>query len=120
MEPDSERAQNKRSLLSIGVLMLSLAALQGPLWRVQQTARNVAVRSGGAVLVQADRPVAEAIVARPQQAVAEIVGDREVLLRGRDLGETQLTVALKDGRRVVYRVVVQAGSANTPLVGMAR
>jgi len=120
MELDSERAQNKKSLLSMGVLMLSLAALQGPLWRAQQPRPDVAVRAGGAVLVQSDRPVAEATMAPPQPAVAEIVGEREVLVRGKELGETQLTVALKDGRKVTYRVKVQAESAQTPLRGFAR
>ena len=57
MESDSRRAHNKKSLLSIGVLMLSLAALQGPLLRMQQAPPVVAVRSGGAALITLDRPI---------------------------------------------------------------
>jgi Flp pilus assembly secretin CpaC len=115
MESQCQRAQNKKSLLSVGVLMLSLAALQGPLWRTQQTLVRVAVPSGGATLVRADRAVADVAVEGTQQAVAEIVGEREVLIRGKELGEARLTVATRDGHRIQYRVVVQADSAKSPL-----
>ncbi len=115
MESHSQRARNKKSLLSVGVLMLSLAALQGPLWRTQQTLARVAVRSGGATLVRADRAVAEVAIQGNQQAMAEIVGEREVLIRGKELGETILTVSTKDGHQIQYRVVVQSESARSPL-----
>ena len=115
MESQSQRAQNKKSLLSVGVLMLSLAALQGPLWRTQQTLARVAVPSGGATLVRVDRPVADVAMQGNQQAVAEIVGEREVLIRGKELGEARLTVSTRDGKTIQYRVVVQAESARSPL-----
>jgi hypothetical protein len=113
MDSDSQRAQNKKSLLSIGVLMLSLAALQGPLWRAQQSLAPIAVRAGGATLISADRSVAEIVIDRPQQASAEVVGDREVLLRGKALGEARLTITSKGGQTSSYRVVVQAESARS-------
>jgi hypothetical protein len=113
MDSKSKRAQNKKSLLSIGVLMLSLAALQGPLWRSRQVIVPVAVRAGGATLLQSDRPIAQVSMDSNPQATAEIVGDRDVLLRGKILGEARLTVALKDGHLNMYRVVVEADSAST-------
>jgi hypothetical protein len=113
MESDSQRAQNKKSLLSIGVLMLSLAALQGPLFRAQQAASPIAVRSGGATLLTMDRPIAEIQLDRTHQATAEVVGEREVLVRGKALGETHLRVLLKDGRSNIYRVVVESESARS-------
>src|SRR5436305_1179147 len=103
MESHSQRAQNKKSLLSAGVLMLSLAALQGPLWHTQQTLARVAVPSGGATLVRADRAVADVAI-DGNQAAAEIVGDREVLIRGKELGEARLTISTKDGHTILYRV----------------
>jgi hypothetical protein len=111
MEGESQRAQNKKSLLSAGVLLLSLAALQSPLWRTQQSMVRVPVRTGGATLVHADRPIAGVTMDENQRAVAEIVGEREVLIRGRALGEAHLTVALQDGRKIAYRVVVLSESA---------
>jgi len=111
MDSDSQRAQNKKSLLSIGVLMLSLAALQSPLWRAQQAVVQVPVRSGGAALLSTDRPIAEIRMAENQQATAELVGDREVLIKGKALGEARLTVASKDGHTSTYRVMVRAESA---------
>lgn len=115
MESHSQRAQNKKSLLSAGLLMLSLAALQGPLWRTQQTLPRVPVPSGGATLVRADRAVAAVALDGDQMASAEIVGVREVLIRGKELGETRLSVSTKDGHVIQYRVVVQAESARSPL-----
>jgi len=113
MESDSQRAQNKKSLLSIGVLMLSLAALQSPLWRAQQPVAPIAVRSGGATLIASDRPIAQITTDQTLQASAEVVGDREVLIRGKALGETRLTIASKDGNKSTYRVVVQSDSARS-------
>lgn len=108
MESDSQRAENKKSLLSIGVLMLSLAALQGPLWRYQQTtAQPIAVRTGGATLIASDLPIASIALDGTGQATAEVVGDREVLIRGKALGESRLIIASRDGRTIRYRVVVQ-------------
>jgi hypothetical protein len=113
MESDSQRAHNKKSLLSIGVLMLSLAALQGPLWRAQQAVPSVAVRSGGALLIASDRPIEEVTVDRNLQVTAEVVGDREVLVRGKALGEARLLIASKDGHRTPYRVIVESESARS-------
>jgi Pilus formation protein N terminal region len=113
MDSDSQRAQNKKSLLSIGVLMLSLAALQSPLWRAQQAVVQVAVRSGGAALLATDRPIAEVRMEQNQQATAELVGDREVLIKGKALGEARLTISSKDGHTSNYRVTVRAESAQS-------
>lgn len=113
MESKSQRAQNKKSLLSIGVLMLSLAALQGPLWRAQVAPLQIAVRSGGATLIASDRAIARIAIDQDQTATAEVVGDREVLIRGKALGESHLTIALTDGRSLNYRVRVEAESARS-------
>ena len=118
MNSNDKKAQNKKSLLSIGVLMLSLAALQSPLWRSQQALIPVAVRAGGATLLQSDRPIAQVAMDANQQASAEIVGDREVLVRGKSLGEARLMVALKDGHASTYRVVVRSESAQSSLAIM--
>ncbi|HEY3839440.1 MAG TPA: pilus assembly protein N-terminal domain-containing protein [Bryobacteraceae bacterium] len=113
MNSNDKKAQNKKSLLSIGVLMLSLAALQSPLWRSQRAAIPVAVRAGGATLLESETPIAQIAIDGNQQASAEIVGDREVLLRGKSLGEARLLIALKDGHTSTYRVVVRSESAQT-------
>lgn len=93
--------------------MLSLAALQSPLWRVQPSAASISVRSGGATLIAADQPIAAVALDPAQQATAEVVGDREVLIRGRAMGETTLVISMKNGRSNKYRILVQAESAQT-------
>ena len=113
MESNSQRAENKKSLLSIGVLMLSLAALQSPLWRSQQEVVPIAVRSGGAMLVAVDRPIAGVKIDQTQHASAEVVGDHEVLVRGKSMGDAQLIIAAKDGYSRTYRVTVQSESAQS-------
>jgi Flp pilus assembly secretin CpaC len=113
MKSSRSSAENKKSLLAIGVLMLSLAALQSPLWRSQTTGIPIAVRSGGATLIASDRPIAQIAVNSGAQATAEVVGDHEVLIRGKALGETQLQIDSKDGHSATYRVVVQSESAKS-------
>lgn len=113
MESQSKRAQNKKSLLAVGVLMLSLAALQSPLWRSPSAGVVVVVHSGGATLVASDRPIARVSLDQAAQATAEIVGNHEVLVRGKALGETRLTIAFADGQSSSYRVVVQSDSAKS-------
>jgi len=114
MESRRSKAEHKKSLIAIGVLMLSLAALQSPLWRSQVAGAQVAVRSGGATLIASDHPIARVTLDQNAQATAEIVGDHEVLIRGKALGETRLRIVAKDGRTSSYRVVVQSESAKSP------
>ena len=113
MESHSNRARNKKSLIAVGVLMLCLAALQGPLWRSPIAGAAVAVRNGGATLIASDRPISEVALDRPANASAEVVGDYEVLVRGKALGETQLRIVSKDGRVTIYRVIVKSESAKS-------
>jgi hypothetical protein len=113
MKRSRSSAENKQSIIAIGVLMLSLAALQSPLWHSQATGAAVAVRSGGATLFASDRPIAQVALDSTAQATAEVVGDHEVLIRGKALGETQLQIASKDGHTSTYRVVVQSESAKS-------
>jgi Flp pilus assembly secretin CpaC len=115
MEFYSISAHNKQSAIAIFVLMLSLAALQSPLWRSPSSVSPFAVRAGGAVLVSSQTPIAQISLDQNAQATAELVGDHEVLIRGKALGETQLHVVSRDGRASTYRVVVQSESAQTPL-----
>ena len=108
---ESSSAQHKKSLIAVGALMLSLAALQSPLWRSPAASTVVAVRNGGAMLIASDRPIAQIALDRTAQASAEVVGDREVLIRAKALGETQLTITSQDGHSSAYRVLVQPESA---------
>lgn len=120
MEGPRRSAQNKQSLIAVGVLILSLAALQSPLWRSPAAGAPVAVRSGGAALIASDRPIAQVTLNRNNQATAEVVGDYEVLIRGKALGETQLQIVSKDGHTSLYHVVVQSESASSLWGSMAR
>jgi hypothetical protein len=113
MESESRSAQNKKSLLAIGALMLSLAALQSPLWRAQGSHTSISVRNGGAVLIASDRPISQIALEQTSQATAEVVGDHEVLIRGKALGETLLKIDSKDGHSTIYRVVVHSESARS-------
>lgn len=113
MESPSQRADNKKSLLCIGTLTLCLAALQSPLWRGPQATTLVTVRKGGATLIAADRPISGVTVDHNEQVSAEIVGEREVLIRGKALGQAHLTIATQDGRTSTYQLVVQSKTARS-------
>ena len=113
MESDSPRAHRKKSLLSLGTLLLCLAALQSPLWRAQSSVMSVPVRTGGATLITADRPIAGVAIDHAEFASAELVAEREVLVRGKALGEASMTVSMQDGHTNRYRVVVQSETARS-------
>jgi Flp pilus assembly secretin CpaC len=119
MEPQSIGAHNKKSAIAILVLMLSLATLQSPLWRTSSAPASLAVRAGGAALVSSQTPIAQVSVEQNAQATAEVVGDHEVLIRGKALGETQLRIVSRDGRATAYRIVVQSESAQAPAGSLA-
>lgn len=108
---DERRANNKRSLLSIGTLLLCLAALQGPLWRSSAGAALVAVREGRAMLIASDREIAQVAVNQKENATAEVVSGHEVLVRGKSPGDTQLAVTSTDGQTRIYRVSVRPADA---------
>ena len=108
IESRRQSRHNKQSLIAVGVLLLSLAALQSPLWRFEAS-RPVFVRSGGAVLIASEKPIARITLDGGPEASAEVVGEHEVLIRGRQLGEAELRIITNDGRASDYRVVVQAG-----------
>jgi len=103
----NEGVRNKRSILGIGALMLALAALQSPLWRPGSGAASIAVTEGGATLIASERDIAQVAVSGNDSATAEIVGNHEVLVRGKSRGETRIAILAKDGRTLVYRVNVQ-------------
>lgn len=111
MESSPNSAKHKQSLIAIGALMLSLVALQSPLWRPHTSDVTVAVRNGGAALISSDRPIAQIALNQTSGATAEVVGDHEVLIRGVALGETRLQIASKDGHTSTYRIIVQSESA---------
>lgn len=113
MKPET-RWEKSKSALAIFVLMLSLAALQSPLWRSPATS-SLAVRSGGAALVSSQTPVARVMVEQDGQATAEVVGEREVLVRGKAAGQTTLRVVSRDGHATTYRVVVESDAAESTL-----
>ena len=116
MESNSQRAMNKKSLLSIGALMLCLAALQSPLWRTAQPlVTAVAVRSGGATLIASDGPIAGIAVEPAGQVSAEVVGEREVLVRGKAVGAARVVISSKDGQVRTFNVFVRRDRSQSVL-----
>jgi hypothetical protein len=65
------------------------------------------------MLIACERPIAEIALDQTAPATAEVVGEREVLVRGKALGETNLKIISRDGRSSLYRLVVHSESAQT-------
>jgi hypothetical protein len=108
---EESRANNKRSLLYVGTLLLCLAGVQGPLWRSSANVAFVAVREGRAMLIASDRAIAQVAVNQTRNATAEVVGNHEVLVRGKLRGDTELAVTSTDGQTRIYRVSVRPAEA---------
>ena len=63
--------------------------------------------------VASDRPIAQVTLDQAGPATAELVGDYEVLIRGRVLGETHLKVITRDGHASLNHVTVRSEAART-------
>ena len=106
---NSRNNSHLKNLLAMLALLLSLAALQGPLWRPGEAPRCLTATSGGTVTVAYDRELENAMIF--QNATASLSADAkgELVIHGHAPGRTRLIIRYKDGASRVYEVVVLPG-----------
>jgi len=103
---------HKKNLLSIGVLMLCLTALQSPMWRPHAAPRCITVAAGGSAVVESEREIEKAGILEKHTATPTVSLHR-VVVHGVAPGRTSLVICSKDGATNVYEVVVLAATAVT-------
>jgi hypothetical protein len=98
-----------KNLLSITALVLSLAALQSPLWRPVIGSPSVTAKSGGTVLFGCDRDIEKATILQGQTATLSLADPHQLVIHAHQPGHTHLLIKFKDGERKLYEVVVLPG-----------
>ena len=102
-----------KNFLSMLALILSLAALQSPLWQPKNSARLLTIETGTSLVVAYDRDVEKAGIMERKTATPILKSVREVMVHGNAPGRTTLIICSKDGRSEMYDVMVKTG-AGTP------
>jgi hypothetical protein len=97
-----------KNAFSITALLLSLAALQGPLWR-SASAGRVTAKSGGTVLLNYDGDLEKAAIFEKRTATLSSGQPGQLVIHGHKPGKTSLLLRYKDGDSMVYEVVVLPG-----------
>lgn len=103
----------KKNLLSIGALILSLAALQSPLWRPHNAIHVVTVEAGTSAVISCDRDIERAGILEKSIATPTFTNPRRLVVHGKTPGRTTLIICSKDGTREMCDVVVKSTSASS-------
>ena len=107
MQPSTH--QKCKSFLAILALLLSLAALQSPLWRPESAPQSITAKAGGTALVNFDGELDRATIFHRKTATLSNVGPGQIMVHGWNPGKTSLLIRCKDGNSTVYEVVILPG-----------
>jgi len=103
---NSRNNSHLKNLLAMLALLLSLAALQGPLWRPTEAPPCLTATSGGTVTLAYDRELLNAVIFQSATASLSAGAKGELLIHGHTPGRTRLLIRYKDGDSRVYEIVV--------------
>jgi hypothetical protein len=98
-----------KNALSTTALLISLAALQCPLWLPAMATHSVTAKAGGTVVFDYDGDIARATILQGRTANVEATGPRQLMIHGNMPGRTCLIIKNKDGQSRLYEVVVLPG-----------
>jgi hypothetical protein len=98
---------NLKNLLSIGILILLLAALQAPLWRPGNVPQYISVTAGSSVEITSGREMVRAGIRESRTAAPKLLNPHKLLIGGRASGATQLLIFYQHGPGNIYQVVVR-------------
>ena len=103
---EARHSSRIKNLLSVTSLLLSLAALQGPLWRPHAAPRYVTAKVGGTAVLTYDGAIQRASIFEKRTASLSTGGPHQILIHGHAPGRTSLMIVYQNGERALYRVVV--------------
>jgi len=106
---ENSRSDRRKNLLALLALMLSLAALQSPLWRPAAPPRSLTARAGGSIDVEYDGKLEKAVIFRRGLATLSAGGPGKLVIHAHTPGKTSLLIQFKGGASKVYDVVVLPG-----------
>ena len=106
---DTRRHILLKNALSITALILSMAALQSPLWRPRVAPRSVTAKAGGTATVACEGEIEKAMIFHKRTATLTAPGPGQLMIHGHAPGKTSLLIRYKDGDSAIYEVVVIPG-----------
>ncbi len=95
--------------LSVTALVLSLAAVQSPLWRPVLGTPCFTAKTGGIVFFDYGREIEKATILQSHTASLSAVGPHQLAIHAHAPGHTRMLIKYKDGERKLYDVVVLPG-----------
>ena len=98
-----------KNALSIGALVISLGALQSPLWRPVVAPRCVTAKAGKTVTFEYEYNIEKATILHSRTAGVLASGPRQLMIHGREPGHTCLIIRYKGGESKLFDVVVLPG-----------
>jgi hypothetical protein len=98
-----------KNVLSITALLLSLAALQSPLWRPNPSPLSVTARSGATVVFSYQGQLEKAIIFRKSNATLSAGGPGQIMIHAHHPGKTSMLIRYKDGDSRLYELVILPG-----------
>jgi hypothetical protein len=98
-----------KNALAITALLISLAALQSPLWRPDTAPRCVTAKAGGTVTFDYQSDIEKATILHRRTASLAVTGPRQLVIHGNAPGRTCLIIHYKGGESRLYEVVILPG-----------
>lgn len=95
-----------KNTLSAAALVLSLAALQSPLWPPAVPVLSVTAKAGSTVLLDYGSEMRKAIILQNRTASLSSAGPHQLAIHAHAPGRTALIVTYKNGESRMYDVVV--------------
>jgi Flp pilus assembly secretin CpaC len=98
-----------KNALSITALVISLAALQCPLWLPALATHRITAKTGGTAVFDYEHDIEKATILRSTIANISAAGPHQLMIHGNKPGRTTLIINYKDGKSRLYEVVVLPG-----------
>lgn len=96
-----------KNTLSIIALLLSLAALQSPLWRPKIAGPAVTMQPGGTAVFAYSGEIEKATILHSGTATLSAGGPRQIVIHAHQPGRTHLLIHYKNGQSKLYEVIVR-------------
>jgi len=106
---EHSRRNHLKNALSVIALVLSLAALQSPLWRPAGVSRCLTAKAGGTVLLDYGHDIERASILQKRTASLTAAGPHRLMIHAHAPGRTSLIINYRDGQSRLYEVVVLPG-----------
>jgi hypothetical protein len=105
----TQRSTFLKNFLSITALLLSLAALQSPLWRPNPAPLYVTAKAGATVIFPYKGQIEKAVIFRKKNATLSAGSPGQLMIHAHNPGKTSMLIRYKDGVSRLFELIVLPG-----------